>query len=122
MLSAAFLIITLFIMYMTLMPPDRIGNFSIYNYDKLGHFLVFFVWSLSFGLFLNSFKETYVNLYLIFFTGSLFGILIEWLQGWMAQGRSPDYADAVADILGCLLAVMVLKFIKPFLRKNPIKK
>lgn len=84
--------------------------------------MVFFVWSLSFGLFLNSFKKSYVNLYFIFFTGSLFGITIELLQGWMAQGRSPDYADAIADILGCLFAVILLRVMKPLLRNKPFKK
>lgn len=84
--------------------------------------MVFFVWSLSFGIFLNSFKESFVNLYLIFFTGSLFGIIIELLQGWMSHGRSPDYADAIADVLGCLLAVLVLKLIKPVLRNRTFRK
>lgn len=113
-----FLAITVLILYMTLMPSDRIGSFAIYEYDKLGHFMVFFVWSLSFGLLINSFKKTYVNLYLVFFTGSLFGICIELLQGWMEHGRTPDYADAIADILGCLVAVAVLKVMKPHLQKN----
>lgn len=84
--------------------------------------MVFFVWSLSFGLFLNSFKESFVNLYLIFFTGSLFGIAIELMQGWLAHGRSPDYADAIADVLGCLLAVIILKIIKPVLRRQSFSK
>ena len=122
LVSLAFFFVTLVIIYMTLMPPDRIGSFRIYNYDKFGHFMVFFIWSLSFGLFLNSFKEKYVNLYFIFFTGSLFGIAIELLQGWMARGRSPDYADAIADILGCLLAVIILKLFKPVLRNKTIRK
>lgn len=120
--SFAFLSITLLILYMTLMPSDRIGSFAIYEYDKLGHFMVFFVWSLSFGLLINSFKATYVNLYLVFFTGSLFGIFIELLQGWMEHGRTPDYADAIADILGCLVAVAVLKLMKPVLHKNSVQK
>src|SRR5690625_7849030 len=81
--TSTFLAITVLILYMTLMPSNRIGSFAIYEYDKLGHFMVFFVWSLSFGLLINSFKKSYVNLYLVFFTGSLFGICIELLQGWM---------------------------------------
>jgi len=120
--TSTFLAITVLILYMTLMPSNRIGSFAIYEYDKLGHFMVFFVWSLSFGLLINSFKKSYVNLYLVFFTGSLFGICIELLQGWMEHGRTPDYADAIADILGCLAAVVVLKVMKPYLQKNTVQK
>src|SRR5690625_1627948 len=120
--TSTFLAITVLILYMTLMPSNRIGSFAIYEYDKLGHFMVFFVWCLSFGLLINSFKKSYVNLYLVFFTGSLFGICIELLQGWMEHCTTPYYADAIADIIGCHASVIVIKVMKPYYQKNTVQK
>ena len=103
---------TLTILYLTLSPSDQIGDFSVYQYDKLGHFILFFGWTFFFGLLVLSFKETNTNLLFVFITGSLFGISIEILQGVLPFGRTPDMGDAIADILGTLCATILLYFIR----------
>lgn len=103
---------TLTILYLTLSPADQIGDFSIYQYDKLGHFVLFFGWTLFFGLLVLSFKETNTNLFFIFGTGSFFGISIEIMQGILPFGRTPDMGDAIADIMGTLCATILLYFIR----------
>ena len=103
---------TLVILYLTLSPSDQIGDFSIYQYDKIGHFSLFFVWTFFFGLLILSFKDMDTNLLFVFITGSLFGITIEVLQGIMPFGRSADIGDAIADIIGTFCATILLYLIK----------
>lgn len=103
---------TLTIIYLTLTPADQIGDFSIYQYDKLGHFALFFGWTFFFGLLILSFKEANTNLFFIFLAGSLFGISIEILQGVLPFGRSPDKIDAIADIIGTFCATILLYYIR----------
>ena len=103
---------TLTILYLTLSPSDQIGDFSVYQYDKLGHFTLFFGWTFFFGLLVLSFKEAKTNLLFVFITGSLFGITIEILQGVLPFGRTPDMGDAIADVLGTLFATILLFYIR----------
>lgn len=103
---------TAVILYLTLMPSHKIGSHSIYQYDKLGHFLLFFGWTFLFGLLMISTKEVHANLLLIFIAGALFGILIELMQGWLPFGRTADIQDAIADVLGALVATLVLRIVR----------
>ena len=103
---------TAVILYITLMPSDKIGSHSIYQYDKAGHFLLFFGWTFLFGLLMISIKEVNANLFLIFLAGALFGILIELMQGWLPFGRSADLYDAIADVLGALSATLLLMAVR----------
>lgn len=110
------------ILYITLMPSDKIGSHSIYQYDKAGHFLLFFGWTFLFGLLLISVKEVNANLFLIFLTGASFGIMIELMQAWLPFGRSADLYDAVADVLGALSATLLLMMVRQRIPKISVKK
>ncbi|TVQ67158.1 MAG: hypothetical protein EA360_03060 [Balneolaceae bacterium] len=112
---------TAVILYITLMPSDKIGSHSLYQYDKAGHFVLFFGWTFLFGLLMISVKEVNANLILIFIAGSLFGIIIELMQDWLPFGRSADLHDAIADILGALAATLVLFVIRRRVPKISLK-
>lgn len=115
-----FALITIAILLLTLMPPDNLGSHRIFRYDKLGHFMMFFCWTLAYGLFSFAKKGPQkTRIIAIFFIGSLFGITIEVVQELMPYGRSGDLYDAIADILGSLTAAIILRFIKSsILKKN----
>jgi VanZ family protein len=106
------IIATLVTLFFTMLPPERMGSSQLYSFDKLGHFLIFFGWTLLFGLFMFSKKRTEIKFILIFLIGSLFGISIEILQGILPIGRTMDMYDAVTDILGSFVAVVILFLIK----------
>lgn len=38
---------------------------------------------------------------------ALFGALIELLQKWVFVGRSYDYFDLAANVLGCIIALII---------------
>jgi VanZ family protein len=108
-----FILITITTLTLTLLPSERLGQHRIFQYDKLGHFLLFFSWTLAFGFLSFSKKGTEnTNIIAIFFIGSMFGVTIEILQGLLPYGRSAGLYDAIADIFGSLSAAGILKLIK----------
>lgn len=108
----SFILTTIGIMILTLMPPENLGSSSLYNYDKLGHFSIFFIWTFLFALSVATFKNRKTPLFVIFLAGSFFGISIEILQYLTPYGRSANVLDAAADIVGSLAAVLLLRYLQ----------
>lgn len=103
---------TMVIIFLTLFPSDKIGSSKLYQYDKLGHFGLFFSWTFLFGLLMISLKHLEASLVWIFITGSLFGLFIEFMQGALPFDRTPSFGDSIADIIGTFLATILLMLIK----------
>lgn len=108
----SFIATTLGIMALTLMPPENLGSSKLYDYDKLGHFFIFFIWTFLLALSFATFKKRKTPLLFIFLAGSLFGISIEILQLVTPYGRSANILDAAADIAGSCVAVLLLKYLQ----------
>ena len=109
---ASFVVTTIVIMVLTLMPSENLGSLELFSYDKLGHFSIFFIWTFLFALSVATFKNRQTPLIVIFLTGSLFGIAIEILQYMTPYGRSANIFDAAADIAGSLAAVLLLRYLQ----------
>jgi len=107
-----FLACTVVTLLLTLLPPDNLQGPSVFQYDKLGHFLMFFGWTFMLGLSRIIRKKQPVRLWIVFAIGALFGIAIEVTQGLLPYDRSPSVYDAIADITGSFCAVLLLKFIQ----------
>ncbi|WP_069132505.1 VanZ family protein [Rhodohalobacter halophilus] len=110
-----FFLITAAILALTILPSRHLGQNRLFQYDKVGHFMMFFSWTLVFGLLYLSKKPARTNLGVIFFTGALFGIAIEVLQGVLPFGRSIDFYDAIADLMGAATATFILFLVKKYL-------
>jgi VanZ family protein len=108
----SFLATTVGIMVLTLMPPENLGSSKLFEYDKVGHFVIFFIWTFLLALSVATFKNRKTPLVLIFLAGSFFGISIEILQYLTPYGRSANIVDAAADIMGSLAAVGLLKYLQ----------
>lgn len=106
------IIATLTTLFLTMLPSENFGNSRLLDFDKIGHFLIFFGWTLIYGLFMFSKKRTEMKFILIFLTGCLFGVFIEIFQGILPIGRTMDTNDALTDILGSLAAILLLFAIK----------
>ena len=107
-----FLACTVVTLLLTLLPPDNLKGPSVFQYDKLGHFLMFFGWTFMLGLSRIIRKKRPIRLWIVFTIGALFGIAIEVTQGLLPYDRSASIYDAIADITGSFCAVMVLKYIQ----------
>lgn len=107
-----FAILTVITLLLTLLPPDNLQGRSLFAYDKIGHFLMFFGWSFMLGFSLIIGNKKPAPLLFILLAGSIFGIAIEIMQELMPYGRSASFKDAIADIAGSSTAVLFLKWIK----------
>ena len=86
-----------------MLPHDFASHITMF-YDKVNHFIAFFV----LGLFLHlsySIKYRYSFTILLFY-----GIFIEFSQ-MFAINRSSEILDVVADTVGILVAIFLYKFL-----------
>lgn len=110
-----FLLFTVITLLLTLLPARSFASSKLFDYDKLGHFTLFFGWTLSFGL-TAFFKQwnRFTHLTVVLIASLFFGLAIEILQRWAPIGRSFEWTDWAADALGSLVAIILLFL----LRKN----
>jgi len=107
-------LLTVVTIALTLLPPSKIASTQIFQYDKLGHMLMFGSWTFLLGLIQLVSDRKPLPLFAIFMAGSLFGITIEILQEVLPVDRKMDIYDVLADIAGCLIAIGFLKIITSF--------
>jgi VanZ family protein len=113
LLPVGVITLTLGMLLLTLLPADIMGENQLWSYDKLGHAVLFGSWSLSVGLYYQIHKSKTVKLWIIFVSGTSFGLLIEILQYILPVNRQGDPVDFLFDVLGNLIAVVILKTILP---------
>lgn len=105
--------LTIGMLGLTLLPSEQLGENQLFTYDKLGHAVLFGSWSVILGLYLHIRKNFFINPWSIFGLGVGFGLLIEVLQYALPVNRHADPMDFLFDVIGCLVAVWLLKAILP---------
>lgn len=75
-------------------------------------------WTFLYGIFRAFKKERRPNLWIVFFLGSFYGLIIEVLQFIVPTNRSPELMDLVADTLGAMAAILVLHLLFKKLFEN----
>lgn len=113
LLPLGIVVLTILMLMLTLLPSDFMGESKIWSYDKLGHTALFGSWSFTVGLYYQIKKSTQASIWLIFLSGVAFGLLIEILQFLLPLNRHADPVDFLFDVLGCLLAVWLLRKVQP---------
>lgn len=112
LITSLLVIATMGILLITLIPSQHLGESDIYQYDILGHFFLFFSWTLVFGLYSFAKNLSNSNLLIIFSIAAGFGLGIEILQEMLPYGRNGNVYDLLADIAGSLLATITLYRVK----------
>lgn len=107
-----FTIVTAATLALTLLPSENLGPNELFQYDKIGHFSLFFAWTLGFGLVLISRNPEKAKILIIIVVGAFFGLLIEFSQYLLPTGRYFEVYDALANILGSICAGMVIHYLK----------
>ena len=105
-------IYTVFLFSVTLIPTDVIpsegkswfSKISIENGDKAVHFALFFIFTLLY--FYSKLYRNYPNLILIPIST---GVLIEILQHLLNGGRTFDWFDILANVLGTFFAYFLIR-------------
>lgn len=94
-----------------LYPSDQMAPINIWDYDKIGHYILFAVWTFLYGLVRAIRKKRAPNLWIVFTLGLSYGLLVEFLQFVLPTNRSPELWDFIADALGSFSAVLALKWV-----------
>jgi len=100
-----------FILYVCLAPAEtlRTGiDFEIS--DKVVHFTLYLLWVvlLYFGS-SRGYKKalSYAKLMMYWSSAIIIGIFVEYLQMWMAVGRSAEVLDALANSAGAVAGIII---------------
>lgn len=105
--------------YLTLSPTDYLPESNLLGYDKLGHFGMFGGWTGLIGLYILFYKQREnTSLWRIWGAGIGFSLLIELAQWGLPLGRSAEWADMIANVLGCTTAIGIIML----LRRSGVKK
>lgn len=104
---------TLFIASSCLLPASAFESFSIksiFQLDKLIHFVLYFVFVLLWAL--TQERVSKKSIILLGILSIAYGILIEVLQSAMSLGRAYDVADIVANTIGCVFGVLSITLVR----------
>lgn len=85
-----------------------VPSINIPNKDKIVHFCFYFVFSILWAKYLlYAQKWTRIKIYAtVFISASVFGIIIELLQGCCTETRGADLADVLANCSGSFLGLL----------------
>ena len=107
---------TLFVIYMSLKPPDASSQISSFFYlpgDKTLHVFCYFTLTIIyFFSFYNSKKKVFLSSFFSF----LLGFILELLQILKIFKREFDYFDILSNTLGIFIAILILY--KKYYSKN----
>ena len=116
---SAFLIaiaVTALVASLSLSDPIQIDfKLKISFLDKIFHACAYFGLTLSWLFALKKYTKYKLIGFVLFF----YGILMEFLQGWLTQNREKDIFDVAANSLGIIIAILIFNklystFIKIF--------
>lgn len=114
-----FILWTILMLALTLMPSDAIPDARLFSYDKIGHFGMFGGWTFFLGLYMIVYKERInINLFLLMIAGIAFGALIEGLQFLLPGDRTASWGDIAANSLGCFAAYVILHPVRIYLKRK----
>ena len=102
--------LSLGIVFLSLTRLGQIAPSGFTQIDKLYHFAAYFV--LAFSWLLSLVNERF-NLEKVLWTATgiiLFGIILEVFQKYLTDYRTLDYADAIANSAGVVVAVLFFSF------------
>lgn len=110
-----FFLYNIFLFFVTIVPmkifsskkTEWIESIKIPNLDKAIHFLLFFVFTISY--FTTGYHKSRRK-YLLWIIPIGTGILIEIIQGITGLGRTFELWDIVADALGVAAAYLMIRF------------
>lgn len=102
----------LFILALCSVPGTSVPNFTLFSFDKIGHFGMFFIGAL---VWLRTWPERVG--YVVAF-GLAFSVGTELYQGLVPfLGRNADPFDVVADVLGLMAGLGVALWLR---RRRPV--
>lgn len=105
------IVLSILVATVSLMPSSGVPKFEIKHLDKLVHFTMYFVLSISYALsFSLGYKKKHIKKWILPFLLALsFGILIEIAQECFTSTRKFDVFDILANGIGSFFGILILK-------------
>ena len=96
-------------------PDDPDGGLDIPHMDKAVHFLFYFVAVILGSLYLREASKKTISLHkaliISFLIAVIYGMILEVFQSALTDYRSGEYEDILANSIGAMAAVLVLKYL-----------
>lgn len=84
-------------------------SIKVTNFDKVAHFLLYFIYAIFIALSFKNLKQKKVKFYFFTFLYLIiFGFLIEFLQGNLTTYRSQDMKDEIANSVGAIFGLFLV--------------
>ncbi len=107
-------------------PSENTDSFfsKIPHFDKFVHFFMYLILAFLLGKAFIKIQEKLVvkTFFVIFLFCYLYGSLMEYLQGIMELGRTPDVNDIYFNIFGAVNGIIILILIEKHKAKERMKK
>lgn len=102
---------TVLITFLSLKSESPVSvSIKIPHVDKIVHFVFYFVFVFLWSKATETKQQ--LNLFTIVLIAIIYGIIIEALQGLVTETRNADILDIVANSIGALLAMLLLRGFK----------
>lgn len=110
-MMAIALIITIFILYLSLMPTKDLPKIKFKEADKAYHFIAYFFLSLCWFIYFCIIKNKWKSPFLVILTISiiLFGIIVEVMQKNFTDYRTFDWWDIVFNSTAVVFVLIIFK-------------
>lgn len=117
------IIVALIILYLSLVNSQTFNKVPVFNIpylDKIVHFGMYF--GLMSAIIFENRRTVIKNtkLFIASIIPVIYGILMEFLQLYLTSSRSANFYDAVADITGVIVSVIIWLYIRSRYREKII--
>lgn len=83
---------------------------DFFGIDKLGHLIMYGILTWLWMMAMRSNKSKFISICYAFVISTLIGLLMEIGQKYIFTGRSFEYDDMAANLLGTLLSIGIFSF------------
>lgn len=115
------IITALVILYLSLAPSDTFDKVSVFNFpnvDKVVHLCMYFGLTIVLLYENRSTVKSNRSLFLLSIIPFAYGVLLEFLQSWLTLTRHGEFFDAVFDLFGVLIALVIWRLFQSFIKKK----
>ncbi|MEO1655283.1 MAG: VanZ family protein [Bacteroidota bacterium] len=99
---------TILISLLCFTPGQALPDLSIFSYDKLGHFALFAGFVVLWGRAFQGMSSIHQPIQRALLMAIGFSALIEIVQHFLIPNRSGEWADFLADVIGCGIGLVYL--------------